>query len=288
VALPQDEAHVLEAGCVVAAADLLWIPHDHLLERHAHLPGGVAPEMLVWHEEDAAPARPCPFERRLGVARGADGPAALADERLDGRRRVDVGDRHHVGDAHGLELTPANLELLDVGHVGHRTPGGQVRQRHLLVVGAEDVGALGHEVNAAEHDVFGLCAGFALARQLPRIADDVGVDEDLVALVVVAEDEEAVAEGLLGRPDPLVHLLETEAKVAFRQRLALRKAGLLVLGQDLDIHAVPILAPAVYTGALTLQEGSWGKRRIRVKARSRKSFGITPQRRAAASANSTV
>ena len=80
------------------------------------------------------------------------------------------------------------------------------------------------------------CARLALARELPGVADDVGVDEDLVALVVVSEDEEAFTQGGLGGPDPLIHLLETEPQVAIRQRLPLRQAGLLVIGQDLDIH----------------------------------------------------
>ena len=36
-------------------------------------------------------------------------------------------------DAHRLEVAPADLELVDLGHVGHRAAGGQVGQDHLLV-----------------------------------------------------------------------------------------------------------------------------------------------------------
>ena len=64
--------------------------------------------------------------------------------------------RGRSDDAHLLELVPAHLELLGVGHVGHRAAGGEVGQNHLLMVGAQHVGALGHEVHAAEDDEFGV------------------------------------------------------------------------------------------------------------------------------------
>ena len=41
-------------------------------------------------------------------------------------------------------------------HVGHRAAGRQVGQDDGLAVGGEDVGALGHEMHAAEDDVVGL------------------------------------------------------------------------------------------------------------------------------------
>ena len=69
--------------------------------------------------------------------------------------------------------------------------------------GGQDVGALGHEVHAAEDDVRRLGPVGRLLRQLERVAGDVGELDDLVALVVVAEDEDLVAERRLGRPRPL-------------------------------------------------------------------------------------
>ena len=54
------------------------------------------------------------------------------------------------------ERLPGLLDLVDVGHVGHRAAGVEVGEDHLLVVAGEDVGRLGHEVHAAEHDVVGL------------------------------------------------------------------------------------------------------------------------------------
>ena len=79
---------------VEAAEDLVRIPHDHLVERNAHLVGGVAAKMLVGKEEDLLAALERPLQRRRGVRRRADGAAALADERFDRRGGVDVGDRH--------------------------------------------------------------------------------------------------------------------------------------------------------------------------------------------------
>ena len=65
-----------------------------------------------------------------------------------GHEPLDVGDP--------AELLPRLLDLVEVGHVGHRAAGVEVGEDHLLVVAGEDVGRLGHEVHAAEDDVVGL------------------------------------------------------------------------------------------------------------------------------------
>ena len=68
-------------------------------------------------------------------------------------------------------------------------------------VGAgEDVGRLGHEVDAAEDDELGLGPGRRLAGELERVAGDVGELDDLVALVVVAEHEDPLAQLRLRAP----------------------------------------------------------------------------------------
>ena len=58
-----------------------------------------------------------------------------------------------VGDPGVGQHVPAVLDLAQRRHVGHRAPGGEIGQHDLLVGGGEDVGGLGHEVHAAEHDV---------------------------------------------------------------------------------------------------------------------------------------
>jgi hypothetical protein len=62
-----------------------------------------------------------------------------------------------VGD--GLQVLPASEDIAGLGHVGHGAAGGQVGEDDPLVVGAEDVSALGHEMDAAEDDVVRLRPG---------------------------------------------------------------------------------------------------------------------------------
>ena len=64
----------------------------------------------------------------------------------------------------------------------------------------EDVRRLRHEVHAAEDDVVGLGTGGRELGQLEGVAGEVGVPDDLVALVVMAEDDQAAAQRLRGRP----------------------------------------------------------------------------------------
>ena len=143
---------------------------------------------------------------------------------------------HSSSDAHLPHLAPADVELIAGGHVGHRAAGREVRQDDFLMRRAEDVGALGHEVHAAEHDELGLALAGGGARELQRVAGEVGELDDLVALIVMAEDHQALAERLLGRRNPRVHLVVGEAQVVLRERLPLADALLLDLVEELDVH----------------------------------------------------
>ncbi len=69
--------------------------------------------------------------------------------------------------------------------------------------GRQDVGAFGHEVHTAEDDVLGLWMSGRLLGQLEGVTGRVGELDDLVTLVVVAEDVEPVAERLLGNTSAL-------------------------------------------------------------------------------------
>ena len=116
---------------------------------------------------------------------------------------------------------------------------------------AEDVRALGHEVDAAEDDELGVLVLADALRELPRVAGVVGELDHLVALVVVAEHDETLAERRPRRRDPAVHLLDRQAEVALRERLPLADVLVLVLRQDVDVPmdrsdaaATPGLAPA--------------------------------------------
>ena len=234
-AVPEDDAGVAQLVGGAAAERLARVPHRHLLERHAHGLRGVAAEVLVGEEEHALPALERPLEHRLRVRRGADDAAVAPDEALERRRRVHVGDGDDRHPAVGVgraevavdlgELLPALLDARLVGHVGHRAARGEVRQDHGLLGRRQQVGGLGHEVHAAEHDGLGIGPGERGVRELERVADEVGVLDDLVALVEVAEHDDAVAEGRLGGTDAIVQLGVGGLAVLGRQRALARRAG---------------------------------------------------------------
>ena len=94
VPFPQNHARVLDGFGLEAAPDFVRIPEHHVVERHAHLVGGVSPEMLIGKKQNLFAALPRPLQRRRGVRRGADDAAPLAAERFDRRRGVDVRDRN--------------------------------------------------------------------------------------------------------------------------------------------------------------------------------------------------
>ena len=237
VALPEDDARLLDGVGLEATPDLVRIPHHHLIEGHAHFVGGVAAKMLVGQEENLLASVPCPLQRRRRIRRGADHAAMLAAEGLNRRGGVDVGDGNDGGVAeHLLQIGPALFELIRRGHVGHRTAGGEIGQDHLLVRAAQDVGTLGHEVHAAKHDELGVGMLAHLAGKLVGIADVVGELDHFVALIVVTEDHQAAAEGRFGRGNAAVHFLVGKAEIAFGQRLPLGNIRLLVVGQQRDQH----------------------------------------------------
>jgi len=89
-----------------------------------------------------------------------------------------------------------------------------------LVSAGEDVGRLGHEVDAAEDDGGRLVVVGGESGELERVTPGVGPLDDFVALVVVPEDEELRSERGLGRADPRVEL------VGGRQGVTVRQLGL--------------------------------------------------------------
>ena len=74
------------------------------------------------------------------------------------------------------------------------------------MVPGKDAGRLRHEVDAAEDNVVGLRTGCRFLAEQEGVALEVGVLDDLLALVVVAQDGHTVAQGAAGNPDTLVQL----------------------------------------------------------------------------------
>ena len=115
-----------------------------------------------------------------------------------------------------VQTTPSFrvLDLIDRRHVRHRTSGTEVGQDDTLMVFAKDIGRFGHEMNAAEDDIFGLGLRRHY-RKLVAVARQIGVADNVVALVMMAENDDALAQFLAGRLDPLVHLRVGHREVIF-------------------------------------------------------------------------
>ena len=61
-------------------------------------------------------------------------------------------------------------------------------------------------MDAAEDDGFGVGAGAGGVGELEGVADEIGVLNNLIALIEVAEDDELFTEGVLGGADAEVEL----------------------------------------------------------------------------------
>ena len=160
--------------------------------------------MLVRKEEHPLAAFEGPLEGLAGIRGSADQTAVATGEGLDVGRAVHVGHGHGARGNPGLfERVPGLGDLLGGGHVGHRASGPEVGQDDGLAVCGEDVGALGHEVDAAEDDEFRCGPVSGGLRQLEGVSGHIGELDDLVALVVVAKDEGAIAERRPSGASPL-------------------------------------------------------------------------------------
>ena len=82
----------------------------------------------------------------------------------------------------------------------------------------EDVGRLGHEVHAAKDDEVGVAAVGREPRQPEAVAAGVRPAHHLVLLVVVPEDQEPPAEGVLRHPDARGELVGRKADREHRAR----------------------------------------------------------------------
>ena len=96
----------------------------------------------------------------------------------------------------------------------------------------QDVRALRHEVHAAEHDVVGVRMLRDRVGELERVAGVIGELDHFVALVVVAEDDEPIAERRARRCDAQRHLLVGQTEIRLRERLPLADRRLLDFVQD--------------------------------------------------------
>ena len=155
-------------------------------------------------------------------------------------------------------------------HIRHRAAGGQIGQDHLLLRGAQDVRRLRHEMDATEHYILGLPVRGRVLGQLQRVAPEISVLDDLVPLIVVAQDDEPLPYLRSCRPDARVELFRRHLQIGDRDLLPLdarlellfkglgrqllvrlAEGRLLYLGDwysrfpDLDYHVAPPGGPTL-------------------------------------------
>jgi hypothetical protein len=104
------------------------------------------------------------------------------------------------------------------------------------MVGAQHVSAFRHEMHAAEHDEFGVRVTADLLRELVGVAGIVGVLDDLVALIMMTENDQTPTQSRPGRGDAPVHFCIGQADIAIGQRLAFGQMFLLVRSQNGQQH----------------------------------------------------
>src|SRR5258708_4504880 len=203
VALPENDPRPANLFRRIAAKLLVGIPNNHLLERDAHAIGGVAAEMLIGEEKNFFAAFKSPLHDRGSVRAGANRPAVLTGEGFDGRGGVHVCHGRDVQIAQRREFAPASLDLADVGHIGHRTAGVEVGQDDSLMLAAKNVCALGHEVDATKDDIAALGLG-SLEGEFEGVTEEIGELDDFVALVVMPQNDNILAEAGFGGGDAVV------------------------------------------------------------------------------------
>src|SRR5579875_3259482 len=62
----------------------------------------------------------------------------------------------------------------------------------------ENISALGHEMHATENDVIGIGPSGGLLSELERIAAKIGILDDLITLIVMAQNDQPRAQRLFG------------------------------------------------------------------------------------------
>src|SRR6266446_3497051 len=213
IALPEDGARAANRFRRVSAIFLIRIPNDHLFERDAHAIAGVASEVLIGKEENFFAVLEGPLHDPGGVGAGADRAAMLTGKGFDGGGRVHVGNGDDLARVEERsEFAPAGFDLTDIRHIGHGATGIQVGKNNHLVLAAKNVGALGHEVHTAEDDV----ATFSLRSlegKLEGVATEIGELDDFVALVVMAQNHDILAQAGFGGSDTVVERVVRHKKV---------------------------------------------------------------------------
>src|SRR5256885_389609 len=176
--------------------------------------------MLVREKQKFGRLGESPLECARGVGRCADHALTFSTKSFDRRGGIHVRNRCNacagiISQAGSNQLLPAILYLRDFRHVGHGASGVEIRKNGDLPRAAEDVGTLGHEVHATENDVFSIRHG-SLLRKPVRVAAEIGVANDLIALIVMSKDDAVATQSLASRTNALVHSVIGQNEIIFQ------------------------------------------------------------------------
>ncbi len=203
VPLPQEQLRALRLLRRETAAESRAGSHTcHLIERHAHLVGGVAAQVLIGQEQHPLAALPRPLERRpRALRRRADDAAVLADEGFDRRRRVDVGDRHDASRRPSASSSSQQVSSWSASAMSAIEQPAARSGRITCWCGAQSTSALS-AMKCTPQKTMKSASGVRgdLTREAERVADVVGELDHLVALVVMAENEQPRCRASPARP----------------------------------------------------------------------------------------
>jgi hypothetical protein len=91
---------------------------------------------------------------------------------------------------------------------------------------AQDIRALGHKMHATEDDIVRFGARGGVLRQLERIAAIIGVFDNLIALIVVSQDNQARTQRRFGRCDTPIQFLAVHLRVEEGNGIHARRVAL--------------------------------------------------------------
>ena len=207
------------------------------VERNAHRLGRVAAQVLIGKEQHAAACARRPTRSTAAALLDVQTmPPCLPQNafRLAAELMYVTGVMS-AGVDHFAQFFPGSFDLVDRGHVGHRAAGRHVGQHdgHALAAArgqllgpvGQDVGRLGHEVDAAEGDRPAVAAFGRHLAELVAVAAQVGERDHFVLLIVVPQNQQPRTEFRPHGVDPLGRAFRCRASGTAETRRRRRRVG---------------------------------------------------------------
>jgi hypothetical protein len=173
----------------IPTTSLVRIVDEHLIEADAKIMAGIAAQMLVGKKEQLLAVLERPLDNAASIAARANGPSIPAAKGLQRRRGVNVRDRHPRLALCAAKDIPSLFHLVDVRHVGHRAPSPKIGQENRHIAGRYHVRGLRHEMHTGKNHELHVFQGGSMQGEIETVATTVGKGDDIVALVVMSEDD---------------------------------------------------------------------------------------------------